>query len=457
MKMKHFYSVLCAILLAGCIGKNTVPSEEKNYVINSSVDHPEWTTDAVIYEVNIRQYTPEGTFRAFIDHIPRLQDLGVDILWLMPVHPIGKVERKGSLGSYYSVQDYFGINPEFGTMKDFRDLVVEAHAYNMYVIIDWVANHTSWDNPWVKQHPEWYKTDSTGNMLSPFDWTDVVQLNYEDTALQVEMLKAMKFWVETADIDGYRCDVAGMVPCDFWEVAREELDKIKPVFMLAENEDKSCLVEEAFDMNYAWELHHIMNEIAKDSMTAENLYDYFERMDSIYDPDIYRMNFITNHDENSWNGTEFERLGAAVGVFAMLTFTLPGMPLLYSGQEIGFDERLIFFEKDTIEWIEEEIWSRFYKDMINLKTENPVFWNGTEGGSFKTLKVESSDNIFAFERSRDDELYIVIANLGGDKESVKMNDYSKSLFSDILTGDDYGFDKSLKLKPYEYLILRENY
>jgi len=455
--MKHIYLLICLFLIAGCAGNRTSRPEEKNYVINSSVVHPEWAADAVIYEVNIRQYTPEGTFRAFIEHIPRLQNLGIDILWIMPVHPIGKTERKGSLGSYYAVQDYYGINPEFGTLKDFRDLVVEAHAYNMYVIIDWVANHTAWDNDWVKQHPEWYKTDSTGILLSPFDWTDVVQLDYDNQELRAEMLKAMKYWVETADIDGFRCDVAGMVPCDFWDTARIALDHLKPVFMLAENEDKSCLVEKAFDMNYAWELHHIMNEIGRDSMTAMNLYDYFHRMDSIYDPAIYRMNFITNHDENSWKGTEFERLGAGVEVFAMLTFTLSGMPLLYSGQEIGMDEKLVFFDKDTIEWVENEVWDKFYNDMISLKTDNPVFWNGTDGGTFKTLKVEGSEKVFAFERIRDEELYIVIANLGDEKEEIKLSDYSKSMFSDILTNDEYSLGGSLKLKPYEYLILRENY
>ncbi len=445
------------ILVLSCAAPQPKISEEKKYVVNSEVVHPEWSENAVIYEVNIRQYTKEGTFTAFIDHIPRLQQLGVDILWIMPIHPIGKINRKGSLGSYYSVRDYYGINPEFGTQKDFRDLVKEAHAFGMYVIIDWVANHTAWDNPWISEHPGWYKSDSLGNMLSPFNWTDVVQLDYSNDSLRKEMLKAMKYWVETTDIDGYRCDVAGLVPCDFWKEVRMALDSIKSVFMLAEDEANHCLVEKAFDMNYAWEFHHIMNELANGNKTVSDLKEYFIREDSIYNPNVYRMNFITNHDENSWNGSEFERLDDAVEVFAMLTFTVPGMPLLYTGQETGWDKRLEFFEKDEVKWTENH-WERYYTDMIELKKENQIFWNGSEGGSFTLLPVIGSENVFAFERANDDELFVILANLSDEKVEFKLDDrYSGRDFIDYFSEDEMDLTKTTHMKGYEYKILAEKY
>ena len=449
--------VFCFFLIISCSIPQSKVSEEKQYAVNSEVIHPDWTEDAVIYEVNIRQYTHEGTFLAFVDHIPRLKDLGVDILWIMPIHPIGSKNRKGSLGSYYSVKDYYGINPEFGDLHDFEDLVKEAHAFNMYVIIDWVANHTAWDNPWVTDHPDWYKTDSLGNMVSPFDWTDVVQLNYDNEALRAEMRKAMKYWVEKMDIDGYRCDVAGEVPCDFWQSVRLALDSIKPVFMLAEDEAHHCLVEKAFDMNYRWELHHIMNDIAANKKTVADLTDYFSRMDSIYNPGIYRMNFITNHDENSWNGSEFERMGQATEVFAMLTFAVPGMPMLYSGQEIGLDRRLKFFDKDEIEWIESP-WEKFYSEMIEMKKESEVFWNGNSGGSFNIISIDESKNVFAVERDNNMETFVIIANLGSNKAEFKLdNRFSGRKFYDIYTDEEFDLTKTIRLKGYKYKILMENF
>jgi glycosidase len=458
--MKRFYPfsfLFLFLFYVSCQGPQSGTSEKKHYVVNTQVVHPDWTENAVIYEVNIRQYTPEGTFTAFIDHIARLRDMGVDILWIMPIHPIGNINRKGSLGSYYSVRNYYEINPEFGTLKDFKDLVKEAHAFSMYVIIDWVANHTAWDNPWVTEHPEWYKTDSLGNLMSPFNWNDVVQLNYNNPELRKEMIKAMKYWVEAADIDGYRCDVAGLVPCDFWENVRMALDCIKPVFMLAEDEDSTCLVEKAFDMNYAWELYHTMNEIAKGNKKASDIRDYFIRIDTVYDPNIYRMNFVTNHDENSWNGTEFERLGEAVETYAMLTFTFPGMPLIYSGQEIGLDKRLKFFEKDQMDWVNNK-WEKFYTDMIEMKKDHSVFWNGTSGGSFKIIPIADTLNVIAFERSNDDETLVVLANLGADKTEVSLDkSFQERQFFDIFSEDEVIFSKSVKLKGYEYKILEEDF
>ncbi|MFW5758171.1 MAG: alpha-amylase family glycosyl hydrolase [Bacteroidota bacterium] len=323
-----------------------------NEDLSTGVPHPEWSEDAILYEVNVRQFTPEGTFNAFAEHLPRIKEMGVDILWFMPVTPIGQTNRKGSLGSYYSVQDYTAINPEFGTMEDFKSLVEKIHALDMHVIIDWVANHTAWDHEWTTKHPEYYYTDSLGNFTPPYDtdWTDVIQLDYDNQELWSTMIEEMKFWVEEMNIDGFRCDVAYLVPVDFWDMARAELEEVKPVFMLAEA-DHPELMENAFNAGYSWTFHHAMNGIAQgtDSVASLNRY-FFEENQGNYPDGTYKINFISNHDENSWAGTVFERLGEAMETFAVLANTAPGMFLLYNGQEAALDKRLDFFEKDTINW-----------------------------------------------------------------------------------------------------------
>lgn len=432
---------------------NTEDGQAKGKVINTTVEHPDWTDNAVIYEVNIRQYTPEGNFKAFTEHISRLKDLGVDILWLMPVHPIGEKNRKGKLGSYYSIKDYYAVNPEFGTKEDLIDLIREVHAMDMYVIIDWVANHTAWDNLLIKEHPDWYKKDSLGKIISPFDWTDVAQLNYEKQELRNYMTDVMKYWVEEYNVDGFRCDVAGMVPCSFWDSTRKVLDEIKPVFMLAEDEQENCLVEKAFDMNYSWELHHILNYIAKGTMDARDLRNYFKQQDNIYDPAIYRMNFTSNHDENSWNGSEFERFGEAAEAFTLLTFTVPGMPLIYSGQETGMQKRLRFFDKDTIAWNENK-WKDIFTRFIELKKGNSVFENGATGGNMKVLSGKGSKKVFAFERVNDDQHAVVIVNLTDKKTEYKIKEDKifEGDYLDYFADEDAKIDKTIELAPYGYKV-----
>jgi len=274
---------------------------------------PEWSKNAVIYEVNIRQFTPEGTFAAFQRHLPRLKAMGVDIIWLMPVHPIGIKNRKGGLGSYYAVKDYKGVNPEFGEEEDFTNLVNATHEQGMKLIIDWVANHSSPDNVWLDEgKKEYYTLDSTGNLQPTIgtDWWDVADLNYENKEMRSRMIDAMKFWVDKYGIDGFRCDVAGWVPIDFWKEMRVELDKVKDLFFLAEAEEP--LMHEAFHMTYGWEFHHIMNKIAQGKEGKAAIIKYLEEQPNKYKPEDIRMQFTSNHDENSWNGTEMERLGDAL-------------------------------------------------------------------------------------------------------------------------------------------------
>jgi len=384
--------------------------------------HGAWSKDAVIYEVNIRQYTEEGTFEAFMPHMERLRDMGVDILWLMPIHPVGEKNRKGGLGSYYAVRDYKGVNPEFGTMDDFKSLVEKAHSLGMKVLLDWVANHTAWDNVWTLTNPEYYEKDEHGEFVSPYDWTDVIELDYNNREMRDSMIDALKFWVTEADIDGYRCDVAGMVPTDFWDDARRELEKIKPLFMLAEDEDNPDLLREAFDMNYAWKVHHIMNHIANGKAKADAFNAHFQWNDSVFNPSFYRMNFITNHDENSWNGTEFERMGPAVEAFAVFSFMIPGMPLIYSGQEAGLNKRLRFFEKDTILW-DPVPFHDFYKQLISIKKTYPELHNGSFGAPMVILNTDLPDQVFAFSRKGNSGTILVMFNFSAEPVKVQLTGY----------------------------------
>ena len=313
--------------------------------------------------------------------------MGIDILWLMPINPIGKLNRKGSLGSYYSISDYNKVNPEFGTLNDFKNLVNEAHKLGMKVIVDWVANHTSWDNVWTKTHPEFYKRDKDGNFEPPVaDWTDVIGLNFNNPKLWIAMENSMEYWIKECDIDGYRCDVAGMVQMPFWNFVRKELDKIKPVFMLAEAEGTQ-FHKHAFDMTYAWEFHNITKEIYAGKQTVKDLDNYFIKENSNYNPDAYRMAFTSNHDENSWKGSVFERYGEAAKTFAVLCGVVKGMPLVYSGQEAGMNKSLRFFDKDTIEWKKSDF-REIYSKLIHLKLKNKALWNGNAGGEMNRLKYK---------------------------------------------------------------------
>jgi 1,4-alpha-glucan branching enzyme len=447
--------ILFVIIFISCKDKvQTVQQKTVHQAPAVQVKHLEWTKNANIYEVNIRQFTPEGTLKAFEEQIPRLKDLGIDIIWLMPVNPIGEKNRKGTLGSYYSIKDYLAVNPEYGTLMDMKSLVTTAHAMNMHVIIDWVANHTSWDNNLLKEHHEFYKTDSTGKLLSPFDWSDVLQLNYKNRDLWEYMISAMKFWIEATGIDGFRCDVAGMVPTEFWNKARADLDKVKPVFMLAEAEQPDLLTK-AFDADYGWELYHIMNGIAQGKKKVKDIDAYFQKIDTILPVGAYKMYFTSNHDENSWNGTEFERLGDAAKTFAVFAATVPGIPLIYNGQEVAFNRRLQFFEKDSIDWKDNPEYTGLYKTLLELKKNNEALWNGSFGGSFTKLMTSADTSIYAFAREKDSNIIVAIFNLTPTQKQFKITiENYNGEYMDAFSGDMIKLRKkeSMMLNPWEYRI-----
>ena len=392
----------------------------------------QWQKNAVIYEVNVRQFNQDGTFRSFAPEIPRIKSLGADVLWFMPIYPIGELNRKGGLGSYYSIKDYRGINPEFGNLNDFKMVVQFAHANGMKVILDWVGNHTAWDHPWIKAHPDWYVHDSTGKIVTPWDWTDVAQLNFKNPELRKAMIAEMQYWVDECDIDGFRCDVAFLVPKDFWEEARVAIEKRKMMFMLAEMElntdvDKNpaSYCDKAFDAYYGWSLHGASADCAKGKITGKEFITKATESRAKWPAESMMMSFLTNHDENTWNGTVEEKYGDKWQVFSVLNYTLPGsFPLIYNGEEANNTKRLKFFEKDPITTWNDTLRYDWYRKMNALKHTQPALANGPWGADAEVLKVTGgNENVYAFRRTnlrtKNGKSVTVIVNLDSTQQWIQ--------------------------------------
>ena len=417
------------------------------------VKHPEWTKNATIYQINVRQYSAEGTFRAVEKDLARIKALNVDILWLMPIHPIGEKNRKGILGSPYAVKDYFAVNPEFGTMADLKQFVAAAHAQGFHVILDWVANHTAWDNVLVAQHPEYYQKNWKGGFRPTpwFDWDDIINLDYRQPGLRKYMTDALKFWVKEADVDGYRCDVAGFVPVDFWNNARRELDAIKPVFMLAEWESRD-LHAEAFDMTYAWSWYDALHNIAQGKSDVGALFNYYAWNEGFYPPGVIRMNFLSNHDKNSWDGTGPEQFGPALDAAIVLSVAGDGMPLIYNGQEAGETKRLKFFEKDPIEWRADRHAALFTK-LFALKHANTALWNGADGALM--VHVPSDPDIFSFVRQNARDKVFAVFNFSKTAKTAKFKDsLYHGTYRDFFSGETVVLDAAtaLPMAPWGYRL-----
>jgi 1,4-alpha-glucan branching enzyme len=443
--------VILIVIAISCTPKSDTPGSDNV----SGFNHPEWSKDMVVYELNVRQYTEEGTFSAIEPHILRLKSLGVDVIWFMPIHPIGEVNRKGELGSYYSVMDFKGVNPEFGTMEEFMSLVDAIHEAGMHVIIDWVPNHSSWDNQLAADHPEWYRTDSSGTFISPYDWTDVIQFDWSKDGLQEYMLEALLFWVEEAGIDGYRVDHPHVTPADFWARARVKMEEVKPVLMLAENEDRVEFFDNGFDMNYSWELHHVMNQVAQGEKSKDDLDEVLKRDFKTFPSYAYRMRFIDNHDENSWAGTINERMGDAQKAMAVYMYTIPGVPLLYNGQEAGLDKRLEFFERDPIEWRESDL-AGFYTTLNTMKEENKALHNGQFGGEFSVVSTSGDSDVYAYRRVLGDNVVFTIINFSGEAAEFSINDQSMSgSYADLFGEESFTIDEAINidLEGWGYMVL----
>lgn len=448
-----------ALIASGCLKKSDAEKsassryEPKEYV---ELKHPEWSKNATIYEVNIRQFTPEGTFKAFESHLPRLKKMGIDIIWLMPINPIGVEKRKGTLGSEYSVKDYYGVNPEYGNKEDFKHLVAKIHSMGMYIILDWVANHSSWDNQLAKDHYDWYTKTPEGNFQPTpwYDWDDVIDFDYDKPELRKYMTDAMKYWVKDFDIDGYRCDVAGFIPVDFWDNVRSELDEIKPVFMLAEWDSRD-LYKHAFDMTYSWTLWDKMREVTKDKKSIAGLIEYMAHDVSTVPRDGYRMTFTDNHDKNSWDGNQYSNFGDGLEASMVLACTVNGMPLVYSGQEAGLDRSLKFFDKDVIEW-KAHPFTEIYTKLFELKHKNQALWNGKSGGEMIRIFNDKQDQVISFSRAMNNDKIIDIINYSDKPVIVKLNSkYQKGDYNELFSNEKITLkgDDVFELKPWHYLVL----
>ena len=376
------------------------------------IPHPDWSYSANIYEVNVRQYTHEGTFRAFEKHLPRLKDMGVEILWFIPVTPISKKDRKGTLGSYYAVQNYTAINPEFGSLKDFKHLVRRAHQHGFKIIIDWVANHTGNDNVWINEHPDFFVREANNDIVHPNGWEDVSKLNYDNAGMQAAMVSAMRFWIEECEIDGFRCDMAHLVPLQFWEKAKAELEAVKTdLFWLAECEEPGY--HDVFDATYTWKWMHATEDFCKGKTDLQGLFDILVEYDRSFPKEAFRVYFTSNHDENSWNGTEYEKYGEAAKLFAVFSCTWNGIPLIYSGQELPNNKRLKFFDKDEIEWSKCALHD-FYKIVLSLRQKNSALRAGDMNVVTNSITTNHDDKIFAFVRKNGNDEVLVLLNFSAE-------------------------------------------
>ncbi|ADB38559.1 alpha-amylase family glycosyl hydrolase [Spirosoma linguale] len=465
MNKSYLHVLLSALLLAtSCQQTKT---DQSGTAISDTTKQaappaPEWAKNATIYEVNIRQFSAEGNFKAVEEQLPRLKELGVDIVWLMPIYPISQKNKKGTLGSPYAIADYKSVNPAYGTLADFKSLVNRAHALGLRIVLDWVANHTGWDHVWVNEHPDWY-TKVNGKMIAPIDpktgkpteWTDVVDLNYDNPDMRKGMIDAMQYWVKECGIDGYRCDVAGFVPNDFWAELRPQLDKIKTVFMLAEWEDEPDHFKSCFNMNYGWSMHTMMKAVAKGARTADKIDSLREANQKRFPKWYYQMLFTQNHDENANNGTLAESFGPAADALVVLSSTLEGMPLIYNGMEANLNKRLAFFEKDTIVWNNYPK-SDFYKTLLTLKHRNRALWNGLDGGKAVKIPTDHDDKVYAFYRQRDNDRITVFLNLSNEPQTARLTgDGYAGTYTDVFSHQQVELkpEITITLKPWEYRVM----
>jgi alpha-amylase len=415
----------------------------------------DWAHSTNIYEVNLRQYTPEGTFSAFEKALPRLRDMGVETLWFMPITPISELNKKGTSGSYYACSSYIQTNSEFGSIADFKELVHRAHAIGFKVIIDWVANHTGWDHEWTTQHPDFFAKNEKGNFVPPVkDWEDVIKLDFDNKNMRKAMIAAMEFWVKECDIDGFRCDMAHLVPLDFWKEARKQADKIKKLFWLAECEEPHY--HEAFDATYTWEWMHQSAEFCREKISMESLLHVLHRYRSDFSAQALRVFFTSNHDENSWNGTEYEKYGAAVKAMAVFSCTWNGLPMLYSGQEMPNYKRLKFFDKDAIEWNGKFELHDFYKKLLSLHHTHPALRAGDTQVTTFLLKTDAGNFVLAYLRKKATHELLVVLNLSKeDKPLISINDaHLTGVFNNYFSGNerDFSHEKYFALRPWEYQV-----
>ena len=412
-----------------------------------------WLANTNIYEVNVRQFTKEGTFNAFVQHLPRLKKMGVEVLWFMPITPIAQEKRKGSLGSQYACMDYTSINPEFGSILDFKNLVKTAYSMGFKVIIDWVANHTGWDHVWTRSHPEYYLKDDAGNFKTASGMDDIIELDYSVPALRKAMIEAMQFWISETNIDGFRCDLAAWVCLDFWQEARLQLEITKPLFWLGEfdeldNPDYGTV----FDASYSWAWMHATKEFADGKKNLTDLWSLLKRYNDLGDSGM-RAWFTSNHDENSWNGTEYEKYGKLALPLAVFSATWNGVPLMYNGQELPLLKRLQFFDKDMIPWEADCLLNTFYTKLLQLKKSNNALRGSDNNVATHIIETNEPDKVMCYVRVNGNHMVFVIINLSDEhiQLEMKLNNF-KGAYFDVLTNQEIKIESSVVLDEYGFQV-----
>ncbi len=423
-----------------------------------------WLDTCVLYEVNVRQYTKEGTFKAFEGHLQRLKDMGVNTLWFMPIHPISETERKGTLGSYYAVDDYMAVNPEFGTLEDFQHLVDTAHDMGFKVILDWVANHTGWDNKWIEEHPDWYVHDENGEITYPYDWSDIAELNFDNFEMRAEMIKCMQYWVEEVGIDGFRCDHVMGVPASFWNAAVYKLKSVNSeIMMLAEVSAAESFTEYAFDTCYGDSLYS-QSLMVKGGNDAESLQRVLPLNEGLYAQGSFPMNYTDNHDKNSYEGSIVDRYRESYEAMFALSYLAPGMPLIYTSNEQGYDHEIEFFERDTISWESAPKYAEFIKELSALKTGNKALASTNRDITF--LKTESL-KVLAFSRELDGDKVYFVTSLFFEAVSDAGIEFDTDKAQCVMHYDGKNFDfadkefnlaelNTKEFAPYEFYVFTAN-
>ena len=460
--MKKIIPLFTALLIiAACNNQvNTNSNKEKNTMTTTEYKKAAWINNTNVYEVNLRQYTKEGTFNAFAKELPRLKEMGVETLWFMPITPIAQKKMKGTMGSYYACSDYTSINPEFGNLQDFKNLVKEAHAMGFKVIIDWVANHTGWDHVWTKTHPEYFEKDSATNdfkIASGMD--DIIELDFKNSDLRKAMIDAMRYWITECDIDGYRCDLAFWVELDFWLEARTELEKTKTLFWLAESDPvEHADYFKAFDACYTWAWMHKTEDFYKKNQDKNILDTVLQQYNTVCGATGIPLWFTTNHDENSWNGSEYEKYGDMAKALAVFSFTWNGMPMIYSGQELPNMKRLKFFDKDPIEWNGKYELHDFYKTLLSLKKNNVALRAGDAAVTTHLLSTTADKNILAFIRKNGNSEVLVLINFSKEKISFNTNDTNLTgKYTNVFNKKEKDFTvvKSFEMQPWGYEVFEK--
>ncbi|MCB2203366.1 DUF3459 domain-containing protein [bacterium] len=427
---------------------------ESRFHHRKPVESADWVRDAVLYEVFPRAFSEEGSFRAVEQRLPEIKELGATVIWLMPIHPIGELKRKGTLGSPYSIRDYYAINPEYGTMEDFRSLLARTHELGMHLIIDLVINHTSWDHPFINEHPAWYARNSKGEIVSPnVDWYDIAQLDFNNQALREYMMEMMMYWVRDVGVDGFRCDYSDMIPHDFWSEAIEALREVKPVMLLAEGANPQLHVN-AFDISYAWNTYDILHPMLEGELPISQFAVTMQREFYQYPVGALHLRFIVNHDKHKEDNPAVTWLGVRESrSCAVLVSLLPGVPLIYNGQEVGNDRQIGLFEKEVIDWEDAHGLRPFYTELTSVRREHEVL----RRGEYRPLALVGNEQVVAYVRSYGGRDMVVAVNLTDEAARVALPMPANCAGVPVMLDGCRLLDEvkgEWEMEPWGYVVLR---